>query len=261
MARNATFIYVAPMKTHKKLFLFDFDGTICDSFGPFIDILNEISFLEGYKQINPEAKDFYRSQSTRKTLIDIGVPMVRFPFLVQQVRREVEERIHGFHPISGAIEAIKDLKSQGIEMGIVTSNSVENVAQLLEKWGVRDHFKFIYSEVSLFGKGQIIKKACEQAGISNRNQSVYYIGDEIRDIEAAKDANVQSIAVSWGFNSQELLAKGRPNHLIHRVEELSDLIIELEATAIEQPVEEMSYFKELFNKGIANLNSIRKKVQ
>lgn len=40
-----------------------------------------------------------------------------------------------------------------------------------------------------------------------------YIGDETRDIEAAKKYNIASIAVSWGFNESSLLEKSRPDLL------------------------------------------------
>jgi phosphoglycolate phosphatase-like HAD superfamily hydrolase len=37
-----------------------------------------------------------------------------------------------------------------------------------------------------------------------------YIGDEGRDIEAAKRVGVRSVAVNWGYNNAELLASHHP---------------------------------------------------
>jgi phosphoglycolate phosphatase len=55
-------------------------------------------------------------------------------------------------------------------------------------------------------------------------ETVIYVGDETRDIEAAKKANVQVIAVSWGFNSPEALARENPNFLIDHPWELLEVI-------------------------------------
>ena len=47
-----------------------------------------------------------------------------------------------------------------------------------------------------------------------------YIGDEVRDIEAMKKAQVDLITVSWGWNSHELLVSHNPKVLINSVEQL-----------------------------------------
>jgi phosphoglycolate phosphatase len=47
-----------------------------------------------------------------------------------------------------------------------------------------------------------------------------YVGDETRDVEAARKAGMRSAAVTWGFNSRELLEKSRPDFLIDRPGEL-----------------------------------------
>ena len=50
------------------------------------------------------------------------------------------------------------------------------------------------------------------------------MGDEIRDIDAAKKTGIKVIAVGWGFNSQEALAAQNPNFLIERPQELIEIM-------------------------------------
>ena len=42
-----------------------------------------------------------------------------------------------------------------------------------------------------------------------------YIGDETRDIEAAHDAKIKIIAVTWGLNSRQILTKYKPEWLVN----------------------------------------------
>ena len=41
--------------------------------------------------------------------------------------------------------------------------------------------------------------------------NTYYVGDETRDIEAAKTAGVKSIAVTYGMNTKDVLQKSEPD--------------------------------------------------
>ena len=63
--------------------------------------------------------------------------------------------------------------------------------------------------------------------LKNRNLSefdVIYIGDEVRDIEAAKAAGIKMVAVSWGFNSPEILKTKNPDYLIDYPLQLTQLL-------------------------------------
>jgi len=51
-----------------------------------------------------------------------------------------------------------------------------------------------------------------------------YIGDEVRDIKAAKRAAVSVAAVTWGFNTKEALSKHEPDWLISTPDELAKLM-------------------------------------
>lgn len=50
------------------------------------------------------------------------------------------------------------------------------------------------------------------------------MGDEIRDIDAAKKTGIKVIAVGWGFNSPQALAAQNPNFLIERPQELIEIM-------------------------------------
>jgi phosphoglycolate phosphatase len=114
------------------------------------------------------------------------------------------------------------LNNNGYRLGIITSNSQENVTDFLRVNDLDNLFDFVYSGVTIFGKTTIINNVLKQKQI--KPQEVIYVGDETRDIEASKKANIKVIAVTWGFNSQEVLAKQNPDFLIQEPYELLEVI-------------------------------------
>jgi phosphoglycolate phosphatase len=49
---------------------------------------------------------------------------------------------------------------------------------------------------------------------------VYYVGDAVSDILAARQVSVKSVAVGWGHQSLSKLVKAQPDHVIHAPQEL-----------------------------------------
>jgi len=50
------------------------------------------------------------------------------------------------------------------------------------------------------------------------------MGDENRDVEAAKAANISSIAVSWGYQAKSVLSQYHPSFLIESPITLLDVL-------------------------------------
>ena len=64
----------------------------------------------------------------------------------------------------------------------------------------------------------MIKHLLKEKNFSNGD--MVYVGDEVRDIKAAKKARVRVIAVTWGLNSRKILEKEHPDYLVDRPQEL-----------------------------------------
>ncbi|MGH8001053.1 MAG: HAD-IA family hydrolase, partial [Brasilonema sp.] len=151
-----------------------------------------------------------------------GISILKIPFLVKKVKSELKNKIKELKPISGIKDALVVLNNEGYRLGIITSNSLENVTDFLKVNDLDNLFDFIYSGVTIFGKTTIINNVLKQKQI--KPQEVIYVGDETRDIEASKKANIKVIAVTWGFNSQEVLTKQNPDFLIHHPSQLLEVI-------------------------------------
>ncbi|MBD2347170.1 HAD-IA family hydrolase [Anabaena subtropica] len=206
----------------QKVIIFDFDGTIADTVDALVSIANRLAVDFGYMQITPEQLTLLRNFSSREIIKYSGVSLIKIPFLVKKVKSELKNKIHELKPIPGIKEALLELQQNDYKLGIITSNSRENVTAFLRNNELDILFDFIYSGVTIFGKTTIINNVLRQKQF--KPQTVIYVGDETRDIEASKKANIKVIAVTWGFNSPEVLAKQNPDFLIHQPSELLDIV-------------------------------------
>ncbi|HCQ21281.1 MAG: HAD-IA family hydrolase [Aphanizomenon flos-aquae Clear-A1] len=202
----------------QKIIIFDFDGTIADTVDALVTIANRLALEFGYVPINSQELVLLRNLTAREIIKYSGVSLFKIPFMVKKVKGELKHKIPELKPIEGINAALIELHHQGYHLGIITSNSQENVNEFLKCHNLDYLFDFIYSGVTIFGKTTIINNVLRQKHF--QPESVIYVGDETRDIESAKKANIKVIAVSWGFNSPEALSKQNPDFLIHHPHEL-----------------------------------------
>ena len=114
-------------------------------------------------------------------------------------------------------EVLETLKKENFMLGILTSNSKDNVQEFLKKNDM-DVFDWVYAERSLFGKARKLDKIIKKQKL--KKEETIYVADEIRDIEAAKKSQIKIMAVTWGFNAKAGLAKYRPDFLLDHPKEL-----------------------------------------
>ena len=213
-----------------KVILFDFDGTIADTLDAIVNITNSLAGEFGYKPASQEQLAQIQNSKPRELIKESGISIFKIPFLFRRVKLELNKEIQELSPIPGIKEALIELKNQGHRLGIITSNSQENVIAFLFKNELRNLFDFVYSAKTLFGKNKVITNFLRQEGL--KFEDVIYVGDETRDIEAARKSNIKVISVSWGFNSKEVLAEQNPDFLIYQPNELIDVIGSLQQVGI-----------------------------
>ncbi len=201
----------------KKLIIFDFDGTIADSFPVLLGVFNQLVEERGMARFSAEKIEEARNLSMREIIFQLKISRWKLPFLARKIQKEFAQRISQVQPISGIIPVLCVLKEAGYLLGVVSSTRKETLEQFMRNNQI-DVFTFVHGEKNLFGKAKILKKILKEYAILP-SQAVY-VGDESRDIDAAKEAGVKSASVSWGFNSKKMLAKHQPDYLIDKPEEL-----------------------------------------
>ncbi len=197
----------------KKILIFDFDGTLADTLAAIVDITNHLASEFGYPTSSTEKLAQIRQLGAWQVIQQSGVSVFKLPALVRKIQQELSKEIENAHLFPEMDQTLQQLKSSGHILGIVSSNSSENVNRFLEVNHLQKLFDFVVSSTTLFGKHRSLKRIIQQQGF--RSENVIYVGDETRDIEAAKKIGIEVIAVGWGFNSVEILAQYQPNYLLH----------------------------------------------
>ncbi|WP_293331937.1 HAD-IA family hydrolase [Microcoleus sp. CAWBG58] len=207
-----------------KVIIFDFDGTLADTIDILLNITNRLSVEFGFKSATKDELAQLSNLTSWQILRYSGISLFKFPLLIRKLKAELHSEMPNIELFAGIKEVLLELKNLGFQLGIITSNSQENVLALLEINGLQNTFSFIYSG-STFGKHKVINKWLKKEHINP--EEVVYVGDEIRDIDAARKTGIKVISVSWGFNSQEVLAAHNPDFLIERPQELLDIMSNL----------------------------------
>lgn len=185
---------------HRSIVLFDFDGTLADTFETGAALINEFACRFGYKTI-----DFANSRdlSARELVKLSGVKWWQIPRLVSFFRKESAKNANEIMPCSGVPEMLQSV-AQCADLGILTTNTAATVECFLSNHNLERYFGYVKTGVPLFGKRRALRRAARL--LRKKYSYVLYVGDEIRDIEASRKAGVDIVSVSWGFNSHQVLA-------------------------------------------------------
>jgi HAD superfamily hydrolase (TIGR01549 family) len=138
------------------------------------------------------------------------------------VRSEYKKYLPTLALIDGMSDTLVSLRKQGARLFLCTSNSAENVKVFLKIHNLEGTFETIVGTMSIFGKSHGIKKTIKKYNL--RPHETIYIGDETRDIQAAKKAGIRCASVSWGFNDRSLLEQYDPDYIFDRAGQLLKLI-------------------------------------
>jgi phosphoglycolate phosphatase len=100
---------------------------------------------------------------------------------------------------------IDKLHAEGHELMIVSSNNNRNIRRSLKQHHLYKYFTDIYGNAGFSGKKRAIHRILWRNKLESKD--AVYIGDEARDVIAAKAAGVvRVIAADWGFDQRDILA-------------------------------------------------------
>lgn len=188
-----------------KTLIFDFDGTLADSFELALDIAYE---LTGSKKLTKKELNHLRQLPLPTVLRELHVPVLKVPRLLFHGRQRMHERIDELQPFEGIPETLSALHASGHELLVISSNSEQNVRTFLRKNGLESYFAGVYGSASIFNKAIALRKILRKNGLDPAN--CYYVGDEVRDVVAASRVHVEPVAVTWGFQAPRALMKYHP---------------------------------------------------
>lgn len=202
--------------------IFDFDGTLADTLEESRRIYNHLAPEYNLREVTSEELPDLRHFSLLELLGHLNIPKRRVPSLLSRGTALMRGNITRLPLIPGIGDILPEMRDRAEAFGILTSNATANVDLFLRAHGLREHFDFISSTSKLTGKSKHLRAI--RKTFSVREEEMLYVGDEIRDIRAAKKAGIAIAAVTWGFNSPESLRAEDPEHLVHAPAELLGLV-------------------------------------
>ena len=199
-----------------KALIFDFDGTIADSFETLLGVFEKITSRP--QKLTPTEIKNLRGSSLKQITRYLKIKKWQIPKLIIKAKREIAIKITDIKPFKELPGVLKKLHEDGHQMFILSTNGSENIARFLKINNLDSYFVRIYGDIGLRSKASALKKIMKKQKISSAD--CIYIGDEVRDIESAKKAGVTSVAVGWGFNYPHALKQANPDALAEKPKDL-----------------------------------------
>ncbi len=190
--------------------LFDFDGTLADSFPFFVTVFNQLAVRHRFSALSPADIERLRHLDARTVMRHVGLPMWRLPFVAADFRRLMANTSQNIHLFEATAATLHRLHEAGLQLAVVTSNAPATVHRLLGPERSR-LISRVDGGASIFGKRSRIRRVMRELGAAP--ERTLYVGDQITDLQSARRAGVAFGAVGWGYAPLSAFATHGPDHV------------------------------------------------
>ena len=213
-----------------KAVIFDLDGTLLNTLEDLANASNFALRSCGYNE-HP-IKDYIRFVGSGRYIL-----MKRILPEEDKNNEEAIEKVlklfdeyYGEHmhdttkPYDGIYELIKKLKIKNIKLAVVSNKPDEFAGEVVKKY-FDDKFEITYGQRpnhAVKPDPRTVYEVIDYLKVSK--EECVYVGDSDVDMLTAKNANVKSIGVAWGFRGEDELINAGANHIIQNPNELLELI-------------------------------------
>jgi phosphoglycolate phosphatase len=204
------------------LILFDFDGVLADTLSDMLRFAQEVCAEFGIQRVvTPADLDALETMSFVEFGKQLGVPTPLADEFASRCLKKFTQKPSPPRIFDGMAQVIEQLSTRH-EIGIVTGNTTRTVENFLVENGIHKFVGAVFAVDQPGTKSEKILKAQRQ--LAQERDEVYFVGDAVSDIQAARSTSVKSIAVGWGHQSAEKLISAEPDYLIHSPRELLEIL-------------------------------------
>ena len=217
MAEAATAATTDPVR----LVIFDFDGTLSDSGDWFLSVIDDLARTFRFRTIQGDEVEMLRNKSSREVIQFLGISRWKLPLIAWYVRRLVGRNVGQINLFPGTPDLLHQLNAMGVRIALVTSNSEANARRILGPDNAA-RIAFYACGSSLFGKAPKFRRVIKKMAIPGRH--VLAVGDETRDVDAAREVGMRAGSVLWGYASEDALAATLPDALFREPQDILDYV-------------------------------------
>jgi phosphoglycolate phosphatase len=189
--------------------ILDFDGTIADSADVSLETLAEVLHRPPFT--SEQITDFH-TLPTRTSMKNLGIKTWQLPYLLMRGRRITATKMDQVEIFEGMPEAIRQLDEEDYGLYVLSTNSLKNITNLLDRNGLGGNITGIRAGAGMFNKAKRLAALMKRESLIA--EQCVYVGDEVRDIEAARRVGLKCLAVGWGFHAPQALAANHPDALV-----------------------------------------------
>lgn len=207
--------------------LFDFDGTVADT---GVGIFNSIQYAVeavGHSPLTNEVlRTFIGPPVFDSFKRELGLNDEECEFAVAKYREKYSESgIYQLEMYDGIGDLLKELKANGIKVGIASSKPENFILRLLDIIKIKEYIDYVScpaADKANREKYELINSSAEFFGIE-KNRTLM-VGDRLFDINGANIAGVDSIGVTFGYGSKEELENAGATYIASSVDEIRNII-------------------------------------
>ena len=210
---------------NKSLIIFDWDGTLMDSVGLIVDAMRHAAEKHGLTVTDDATKSI------------IGIALVdAFPMLFPNDSDKYDDLLATYSEyyvkhcdndklFEGIKELIQDLHAQGKTLAIATGKKRKGLQRVLPNSGIQAFFTLTKTADETAGKPNPLMLQAILSETGKTVEDAILVGDSIHDIRMANAIQMDSIAVSYGCEKADVLAKEHPTKLVTTINELKQQLI------------------------------------
>lgn len=191
------------------LIIFDFDGTLADSVSWFRALLPELSQKYRFRLPGHEEQEAMRGHPPREVMRALGIPSWKLPLIAVHARKRARAA-EAFPLFEGTLDLLDTLIARGIPVAVVSSNAEAVVRRALGP-EISRRISAWSCGAGMFGKAKHFRDVIRR--MKAAPEHTIAVGDEIRDIDAAREVGIRCVAVSWGFAPADALREAGPDHV------------------------------------------------
>jgi len=209
--------------TEYKLLIFDWDGTLADSIGRIVTAMQVAAQRSGH----PE-----RDEDSVKGIIGLGLPEAILTLYPEMTDAQVVDFRQHYADVyiamdtepsplfDGVLESLEAFRAEGYRLAVATGKARRGLDRVLKAHGWEDFFDVTRAADETASKPDPLMLNQILAHCDVRPEHALMVGDATFDLQMARNAGIDSVAVGYGAQSMERLLAFEPRLAIDTFSQL-----------------------------------------